>query len=121
MDFAAAQVRHVRIEQPRKRAQDAALGLSAQSQKNEIMPGQYRVDDLRHHRIVVADDAGKDGPTAAQARDQVVAHFVFDAAIAQPVVRKTASCCEARPGSAEVCSKAGYLQVTSATLAQRTE
>ena len=38
VDFAAAQVRHMRIEQAGKRAQDAAFRLPAQSEKNKIMP-----------------------------------------------------------------------------------
>ena len=83
MDLAAAQIRRLRIEQRRQRAQDAALRLAAQSQQNEIMPRQNGIDDLRHDRVVVADDAGKDRAVAAQPRDQVVAHLVLHAAIAQ--------------------------------------
>ena len=36
---------------------EARLGLPAQSQQNEIVPREQRVDHLRHHRILVADDA----------------------------------------------------------------
>ena len=42
------------IEQIRQAAQDAALGLSAQPQQNEIVARQQRIDDLRNDRVFVA-------------------------------------------------------------------
>src|SRR5579859_3930743 len=83
--FASGQIRHMRVEQSRKGAQDAAFGLTAQSQQDEIVPGKNRVDDLRHDRVVVADDAGKyRGVTAVpQASGEILSQFVFDPPCAQ--------------------------------------
>ena len=47
------------IEQRGQLADQARLGLAAQSQKNKVMARQDRVDHLRHHRILISDDAGK--------------------------------------------------------------
>ena len=81
MNLAAGQIRRLRIEQRREGAQDAALGLTAQSQQDEIMPGKNCIDDLGHNRIVVADDAGENRAVAAQPCDQVVAHLVLHATV----------------------------------------
>jgi len=93
-DFAAGNVGHAFVEQRGERAQDAALGLAAQPQQDEVLLRQHSIDDLRNHRVLVADDAGKErrvglpprgqrpvrGGPAAQTRDQVRAHLVFDGA-----------------------------------------
>ena len=64
------------VEQAGERAQDAALGLAAQAEQDEIVARQHRVDDLRDDRVVVADDAGEERAAGAEARDEVLAHFV---------------------------------------------
>jgi hypothetical protein len=75
----------VRIEQRRQPAQNAALGLPTQPQQNKIMPRQYRIHDLRNHRIVIADDAGEQtlvrAGDLAQPCDQVVAQLILHAAV----------------------------------------
>ena len=120
MNLAAGNVGHLRIEQRRERAQDAALGLSAQSEQDEIVARKNGVDDLRNDGVVIADDAGEDGPSSAQASNQVLAHFVLYAAGAQ-TLSENAGCGEARPRSAEDCSRAGYLRGHGpAILASRT-
>ena len=81
-------IRHLRIEQRGERAQDAALGLATQSQQDEIVARKNGVDNLRHHGVVVTDDAGKDRAAAAQPGDEVVAHFVFDTAVAHALFGK---------------------------------
>ena len=58
-DLAAGDVRQLFIQQRGQHADDARLGLPAQSEQDEIVPRENRVDDLRNHRIFVADDAGK--------------------------------------------------------------
>ena len=77
VNFAARDVRHLRIEERRHPAQDAAFRLPAQSQKNEIMPRKNRVHDLRHYRIVVSNNAGKYRPALAQPRHQILAQLIF--------------------------------------------
>ena len=44
------------------------------------MARQNGVDDLRHHRVVIADDAGKYRAAFPQSGHQVLAQFVFHAA-----------------------------------------
>ncbi len=88
VDLAAAQVGHVRVEQRSKRTQNAALGLAAQSQQNEIVPRKNCVDDLRHDGVVIADDAGKHRIAGAHARHEIVAHLVLHAPAAQPLFGK---------------------------------
>ena len=88
VNLATRDVRHLRIEQRRQGAQDAALGLAAQSQQNEIVARKNGVDDLRHDRVVVADDAGENRAALTEFHDQVVAHLVFHAPGTQPLFAK---------------------------------
>ena len=59
IDFAPRDDRHFGVQQLHQPAQDSALGLSAQTQKDEIVPRQQCVDDLRDHRVFVAVHTGK--------------------------------------------------------------
>ena len=59
-DLAAGDIRHLLVEQLRQPAQDAALGLSAQAEQNEVLFGQNCIHDLRNNRILKAHDAGED-------------------------------------------------------------
>src|SRR6267143_1116759 len=61
VDLAAGDDRDFDVQQLHKTAQDAALGLPAQTQEDEIMTRKERVDDLRHNGIFVAVDAWKKG------------------------------------------------------------
>src|SRR6266478_990524 len=61
VDLAAGDDRNFDVQQLHKTAQDAALGLPAQTQEDEIMTRKERVDDLRHNGIFVAVDAWKKG------------------------------------------------------------
>ena len=90
VNFASGKIRHVRIEQSRQRAQDAALRLAAQPEQNKIMARKNRVDDLRHHRVVVANDSGKHWSVAVgtQSARQILAQFILDAARAQTLFGK---------------------------------
>ena len=60
MNFAARNKGYLRIEQGGQRPQNAALGLSAQPEQNEVMPRKNRVHDLRNDGIVVADNTRED-------------------------------------------------------------
>ena len=61
MDLAAGHDRDVLVEQIDQAAQDPALGLAAQAEQDEVVPREDGVDELRDDRLVVADDAGKQG------------------------------------------------------------
>ena len=90
VDFATCQIGHVRIEKRRKRAQDAAFGLAAQTEQDEIVARENGVDDLRYDGIFVADDAGENQGIGifAQACAEVVAQFVFHAPVFQTLFGK---------------------------------
>ncbi len=63
-DFAAGDVGGVLVEQCGERAEDAALGLAAEAEQDEVLPGEHGVDDLRDDGVFIADDAGEDGSRA---------------------------------------------------------
>ena len=89
VDLAAGDIRNLGIEQGGQGAQDAAFGLAAQSEQDEVMTRENGVDDLRHDGIVVSDDAGENGTALTQLHDEVVAHFVLHAPGIQPVFAKS--------------------------------
>jgi hypothetical protein len=78
VDLAAGDDRNVLVEQAGDPAQDPALGLSPQSEQNEIVPREDGVDNLRDHRVVVPDDARKHGLPGAELPDQVASDLVLD-------------------------------------------
>src|ERR1700686_5757848 len=47
------------------------------------MPREDRVHDLRHHRVVVSNDARKYRAALAQPRHQILAQLIFDPARAE--------------------------------------
>ena len=61
MDFASGDAGQVLVEQSAQGAKDAALGLSAQTEENEIVAREDGINNLRGHGIVVADNAGENG------------------------------------------------------------
>ncbi len=83
----------MRIKQRRQGAQDAAFGLAAQTEQNEIVARENGVHDLGHHGVVIADDAGENARVVVltQADDEVIAEFVFHAACAQTFFGKSAA------------------------------
>ncbi len=77
------------IEQRRQHADDARLGLPAQSQQDEIVARENRVDDLRRHGLFVADYARKEFLAALQLADQILPQLIFHAAARRSVVLKS--------------------------------
>ncbi len=82
VDLAVGNHRNPLVEQRRQRAENARLGLAAQAEQDEVMPREHGVHQLRHDRVVVADDAGEQRVFPAQVFRQVVAHLVSDRAAA---------------------------------------
>ena len=82
VDLAAGENGNLLIEQRDELPQDAALGLTAQAEKNEIVARQNGVDELRNDGFLVAHDAGKQRRAVLEQTDEVLAHFVFDGALA---------------------------------------
>ena len=79
-NFAAGDVGHTLIQQRRQHADDACLGLTAQSEQNEIVPRQNGVHHLRNHGVFVADHAREKLFASLQFADQVRSQFIFHAA-----------------------------------------
>jgi hypothetical protein len=79
VNLAACDVWHLRIQQRGQRAQNAALGLPAQSQQNKVVARQNCIDDLWHYGVIVANDSGKNRPALAKFRGQIVTQFVLHA------------------------------------------
>src|SRR5438132_4665533 len=59
VNFAPGNVRHARVEQRSESAKDAAFGLAAQSEKNEIVSRKNGIHDLGDDGVIVTDDARK--------------------------------------------------------------
>src|SRR5882672_1795540 len=59
------------VKQRSKLANDAALGLAAQSKQDQVVPRQNRIDQLRDDRFIIAHDAGKQLLAATQFLDQI--------------------------------------------------
>ena len=58
----------------------ALLPLPALAQKQQVLPAQQRVLDRGDHRVLVADDAGKERFAGAKLAKQVDANFFANAA-----------------------------------------
>jgi hypothetical protein len=78
MDLASRNDRDVLVEQRGERAQQPGLGLAAQAEQDEVVLRQQGVDHLRDDRVVVPDDAGKQGLTGPEPDQQVGAQFILD-------------------------------------------
>ena len=78
VDLAARDRGQVLVEQRDQGSQDTGLRLSPQSEENEVVPGQDRVDQFGDDGLLVTDDAGKDLFAAGKLDHQVVPHLVLD-------------------------------------------
>ena len=56
VDLAAGDDRHPLVEQAGERADDPRLGLAALAEEDHVVAGEERVLELRHHRVLVAQD-----------------------------------------------------------------
>ena len=56
---------------------DAAFRLATKSKQNDVVPRQNGIDELRDHRVVVANNAWKKSFASAQFSDQVQTQLVF--------------------------------------------
>ena len=74
-DLRLLQHRDLGVQQPGNAARDARLGLPALSEKDDVLPAQQRVHELRRHRFFVADDAGKQRLAAPQLGDEIAAQL----------------------------------------------
>ena len=72
------------VEQNCQRAEQARLGLAAKAEQDEIVTREDGVDDLRDDRLVVADDAGKNGPAGFEPDHQVLADLGTHGPIPDP-------------------------------------
>ena len=80
VDFAAGDDGHFRVEKIDQAAEDAALGLAAEAEKNEIVAREQGIDDLRDDGVFVAVDAGEERFALFDGAEEIAAKFVFDGA-----------------------------------------
>ena len=99
VDFAPGHDRNPVVEQVDERAENAALRLAAQPEQNEIVAREDGVDELRHDRLVVADDAGEQVLAVLQLAHKIVANFLLDRPRAVIRLSKFAQSGDARHGS----------------------
>ena len=93
MNLAARHDRNLRVQQMDQRAQDAALRLTAETEQDEVMARQHRVDELRDNGFVVADDAREQMFARLKLLNQVVADFLFYRARPELVARNSPRVC----------------------------
>ena len=77
INFTTHHYRNFRVEQIDQPAQNAAFGLAAKAQQNEIVAREQRIDDLRDDRVFVAVDAGEQWLVLFDHAQEVLAHFIF--------------------------------------------
>ncbi len=77
VDFASRDDRNGLVQQRRQGAENPRLCLTTQAEQDEIVPGQYRVDDLRDDGFFVADDPRKQWFPLTELGNQILAHFVL--------------------------------------------
>ena len=75
VDFAAGDVGNFGVEKFDQAAQDAALGLPAQAEQNEIVARQNGVGDLRQHGFFVAVNAGEERLPRFELAQEIRAHL----------------------------------------------
>ena len=78
MNLAAGDDRDLLVEQIDHAAEDAALRLTAKTEQNEVVPRQDGIDQLRHDRLVVADDPREQGLAGSQFANEIVPDFLLD-------------------------------------------
>jgi hypothetical protein len=81
VDLAAGEDRDLLVEQVHELPHDPALRLAAQAEQDEVLPGEQRVHDLRHDRVLVADMPGKSTSPAASRRSRFERSSSFTAAL----------------------------------------
>ena len=79
VNFGAGNIGHVRIEQGGQHADQTRFGLSAQTEQDEVVPGENGVDYLRNDRIFIADNSGEERFSFLDLADQVGAKLIFHA------------------------------------------
>ena len=78
VDFRSGDDWNLLVQQIGELTNDATLRLPAQPQQNQVVPRKNRIDELRHNRFIVTNDAGKKFFTPLQLADQIRAQLIFD-------------------------------------------
>ena len=80
VELGAGEHRDLRVEQADQRAQQPGLGLAAQPEQDEVVPGEQRVDDPGDHRALVAEHSGEQALAGRQLGAEVLADLLLDRA-----------------------------------------
>ena len=78
VDFAASNNRRPLVEKLRQHPQHLRLALTTQPKKQEVMLRQEPVDNLRHDRFVIPQDAGKQLVPLTKSPQQIPTHLFFN-------------------------------------------
>ena len=87
MNFAAGDVGNLGVKKFDQAAQDAALGLAAQAEQDEIVARQNGVGDLRQDRFFVAVNAGEERFARFELAQQIRAHLILHRTARRGLVR----------------------------------
>src|SRR5690606_11100554 len=71
VDLGARDLGHPLVEEAGEEAEEAALGLPAEAEEDEVVPREEGVLELRDDGLLVAEDAGEDLLARAELLDQV--------------------------------------------------
>src|SRR5208282_1750313 len=82
VDFAARDDGKILVQEGHQAAEDAAFGLAAKAQQDEVLPRQEGVDDLRDDGVLVAVHASKQRFARGQHAQQVFARLLAHATVA---------------------------------------
>ena len=66
------------VEKVSKLTENPALGLTAQAEKNHVVTGKDRIDDVGHDGVFVAHYSREDRLSGLEFSDEVGPHFVLD-------------------------------------------
>jgi hypothetical protein len=80
VDLRSRQDRNLGIQELDELSEDPTLRLTAQSEQDEVVAGEDRVHDLRHHGVVVSHDAREQGLAVTQLANQVGSELVLHGA-----------------------------------------
>jgi hypothetical protein len=102
-NFAPRYVRHAGVKQTCKHSRQTRLGLTPQTQKDEIVSRQDRIHDLWDHCVIKSHQTREQRFTPVQFADEIGSKLFFEGSIGLQLIEKAAGAKRAqRPGQVGV-------------------